>query len=682
MLAMVATLALGGAGCTAKAKKAYHLSRANRFYKADQLDKAEIEYMNVLRYDSANVQAYGRLGLIYYEEGRVQRAAFFLAKGSQMAPDDLELRLKLGFIYSASGQFKQALDEANYVLEKKPQDDQAPLLLAETATQPKAIATAQQRLQTMARSGDRAALEVGLGNLALRAQNLADAGTAFKKAQALDPKSSAVNSGLGALAWAQGDLKQAEAFFKEATVTEPVRSPRRMQYARFKIQTGDLPGARAVLAEVTKQAPDYIPATMVLAEIAAAEKKYDECTNLLATVLANDPENFDAMLFQGQMDLARGDAGQAVADMDRMARVYPQVARVHFQLGAACLLANDPVKAGDCFNRALELNPNFTEASLLLAQTQIKNGNAEPAIVSLERLREKQPKQPQVQLLLADAYRLQGRVNDALAIYAALESAFPKDEELPLLRGSTLLQTKDYAGARKAFERVLELSPGNFQAVDQLVDLDLMDKQFDAAMQRISNEVQKYPQRVEPRLLTAKVFLAQGKRDQAEVTLLKASEMDPSNLGANLLLAQIYADANENEKALAKVDAVMARDPKNTAALMLAAKIYNDQKDFKGAASAYEKVLKLNPKFSPALNNLAYIYSESLNQLDRAYDLAQHARALLPFDPSTADTLGWICFKKRLLPDRPGSVAGERRQIAGGTGNPVSPRHGQLHDGG
>ena len=104
-LAAVLLLVLAGAGCTAKAKKAYHQARANRFYAAGQFDRAEIEYMNVLRNDPANGQAYGRLGLIYYEQGRLQRALYFLAKGSEMTPTDLSLRLKLGFIYSAAGQF-------------------------------------------------------------------------------------------------------------------------------------------------------------------------------------------------------------------------------------------------------------------------------------------------------------------------------------------------------------------------------------------------------------------------------------------------------------------------------------------------------------------------------------------------------------------------------------------------
>ena len=290
-----------------------------------------------------------------------------------------------------------------------------------------------------------------------------------------------------------------------------------------------------MLDEVIKQAPDYVPASMVLAEIAAVETNFDECAGLLTKVLALDPENFDALLFQGQMELTRGEADQAATDMERMSRVYPQVARVHYQLGTAYFMANDPVKAADSLNRALELNPNFTEASLLLAQTQIKSGNASPAIVSLERLRQKQPQVPEVQLLLADAYRLQGRLDAAMTIYSTLENSFPKNEQIPLLHGAALLQSRDYAAARKAFERVLELSPGNLQAVEQLVDLDLIAKQFDAAMQRVNGEIQRNPQQVVLRILTAKIFLAQGNRDQAEAALLKASEIDPANQGACLV---------------------------------------------------------------------------------------------------------------------------------------------------
>jgi tetratricopeptide (TPR) repeat protein len=645
-LLAVLALAFAGAGCTAKAKKAYHLSRADHYYRAGQLPAAEIEYLNALRFDHDNALANSRLGLIYYDQGRLQRAAFFLGRATQFSPDNLEVRLKLGFIYSSVGQFSNALVQANYVLEKKPLDDEAPILLAEASALPKTAAAARQRLQAMARAGDRAPIEVALGNLALRDHDVATAEAALKKAQTLDPKSPAVNAGLAAVAWARDDVKQADACFKAAADASSVRSPRRMQYIRFKIQTGDLAGAQALLADIIKAAPDYIPASMVSAQIAATEKKFDESAKLLDQVLALDEDNFDALLFRGQLDLARSQAGQAVTDLERMARLYPQVPQVQYQLGSAYLAANDTTKAAACFNRTLELNPNYIEATLLLAEIQIKTGNADPAIASLEHLRKQQPRLAQAQLLLADAYRLRNRATDALALYRNLESLYPTNAQIPLLHGAALVQLKDDAGARQEFERALELSPGNLPATEQLVDLDLSETNFDAATQLINRDLQAYPKQVTFRLLAGKIQLAQGRRDQAESTLQQALELDPENQGTYLLLAQLDSDTGQNQKALARLNEAMARNPDNPSALMLAAKIHTDNKDYQGAADAYEKLLKIDPKYSPALNNLAYLYSENLNNLDRAYELAQHARELLPFDPATADTLGWISCKR------------------------------------
>ncbi|MGA2243478.1 MAG: tetratricopeptide repeat protein [Verrucomicrobiota bacterium] len=648
LLAVLAAslIAFGGTGCTAKAKKAYHLSRANHYYAAGKMSSAEIEYLNVLRWESANVQAFSRLGLIYYDEGRLQRAMFFLAKASQMAPDNLELRLKLGFIQSSVGQSTNALAEANFVLDKRPQDDDAPILLAEAALRPKDAEAARKRLQALARNGDRAAIEAALGNLAMHEHDLATATTAFKKGQSLDPKSPAVNTGLATAAWAQGDLKQADAFFQAAADASPEASPRRMQYVRFKLQTGDPAGADVLLAGIIKASPDYVPASMLSAEIAASQKKFDESQALLDQVQKLDPDNFDGLYFQGQLDLARGKAIQAVADLEHLARLYPVVAPVHYQLGTAYLAANDLNKAAANFERALELDPNYADAAVMLAQIQIQNNNADPAIASLEKLRQKQPGLVQAQLLLADAYRLRNRANDALAIYSSLENTYPTNEQVALLHGAALLQLKDGAGARKAFERVLSLLPGDVPAVEQLVNLDIDEKQFAAALQLIDRELQREPKQVVLHMLTAKVLLAQGQRDQAETVVQQVLQTDSSNDAAELLLAQIYSDTGRNDKALAGANAVMARSPNSIPALWLAAQIYEANKDHKGAAAAYEKVLKIDPKYSPVLNNLAYLYAEYLNNFDRAYELAQRARELDPFGPATADTLGWVCYQR------------------------------------
>lgn len=646
----LAVLALAAAGCSAEAKKARHLQRADKLYAAGQYSSAEIEYLNVLGRDPQNVRAFSQLGQIYYQAGRLQRAAFFLNKASDLATNDVDLKLKLGNIYSAVGAYDQARTAANFALQRQPTNDDAAILLSETAVKPKEIATIREQFQRLIGAGDRPALEVAIGNLAFHEHDLVQAGTAYQRAYALDAKSPAVLSALAAWYWAQTDLKQAETFFKAASEASPARSPRRMQYARFRIQNGDLVAGRQLLAEIIKAAPDCIPPQMVLAEIAATEKKYDEASQIVAGVLQQEPDDFDALLFNAQLKLVQGQTEVAIQQLERVTRLYPQAVRAQYQLAQACLAENDPAKAATVLTQAINLEPNYLDAVLLLAQIRIRAGNADLVVVALEPVVRKYPQLVQARLLLADAYRMLDRTRDALAIYEPLEKALPDNPQISLLIGAAYQQLGDTDRAREAFNRVLKIAPDNRAALEQLLNLDLAANNFSQALQRVDQELAKTPQDVVLHLFRAKVFLAQKKSDEAEAALLKAVEVKPEDLSAYLLLAQLYYETQQSQKALAKLDIALAKNPRDLSVLMLQAVIHNANKEYQVAADTYEKLLAVSPHCRPAINNLAYLYSVNLNRIDRAYELAQQARELMPFDPSTADTLGWVSFQRGAYP--------------------------------
>jgi len=650
IMAVAGLLVVGSTGCSAKATAARHLQRANRYFDAGQYDRAEVEYINVLRNDPQNAGAYGRMGIIYFDEGRYQSAAPFLFRGNQLATNNLELRLKLGFIYLAMGKPKEARDETVFVLARNPQDKDAPLLLAETSVTQKEIADARQQLQKLSQNGDKAAIAVALGTLSFQEHDYKTAAADFQRAQALDPKSGEAFLAAAILHWAQNDLKAAENDFKTAADLSSARSPMRSQYAQFELQTGNSAAAKNIFGEMAKQTPDYIPAWIGLAEIALVETNATECAASLNKALARDPKNYDALLLQGRLDLARGATVTAIAELEGMAQVYPQASRVQYQLAMAYLMNGDTVKGVNSLNRVVSLDSNFSDAILLLAQIQIKNGDPDSAIVFLQQLIASRPELVQAQLLLADAYRARNNSDAALAIYQRLERSFPQNPQIPLLMGSTLLQQNNDVAARNEFTRALELAPDNLSAQEQLVNLDLTEKQYAPATQRVEKMVEANPKQAEARLLQAKVFEAQGDTKQAEADLLKTIELQPESQTAYLLLAQLYFDSKESQKAVAELNSAIEEDPGDVSALMLLGMICNQGKDYQAAAVAYEKMLAINPKSGSALNNLAYIYSEHLSQPDRAYELAQRARDLLPDDPSTADTLGWILYKKGQYP--------------------------------
>ena len=143
---IISVTVLLGSGCTPKARRERLLQTADGHYLAGEYDQAEVEYLNVLKDDRGNPRAVVRLGLIYTEQGRIGPAIGYLRAGHTLVPEDLEVRYRLGQIQRSMGNLKEAQTEASYILEHRPQDPEAPMLLAATISGPAEVETIRARL--------------------------------------------------------------------------------------------------------------------------------------------------------------------------------------------------------------------------------------------------------------------------------------------------------------------------------------------------------------------------------------------------------------------------------------------------------------------------------------------------------------------------------------------------------
>ena len=98
---------------------------------------------------------------------------------------------------------------------------------------------------------------------------------------------------------------------------------------------------------------------------------------------------------------------------------------------------------------------------------------------------------------------------------------FPQNPQIPLLLGTTLLEQKKNAEARMEFDQALKLAPDYFPALEQLVDLDLMEKQYAAAQQRVQQQIGQNPKAVPLQLLLAHVLIARGRHEPGGKHLAK-----------------------------------------------------------------------------------------------------------------------------------------------------------------
>src|SRR4029077_9634170 len=283
---------------------------------------------------------------------------------------------------------------------------------------------------------------------------------------------------------------------------------------------------------------------------------------------------------------------------------------------------------------------------LLQAELHLKNGDAQSIVDSLAAVVKQSPGLLQAELMLAEAYRALGRLDDAITVVREQIKRSPQNAASYFLLGVILQQQNKVTEAREALEKAAQLAPDNPSSLQQLVDLDIASKNYAGGHRRVDEVLQKQPNSAIGYYMRGKLYLSEEKFDLAQTALLKAIELDPNLTSAYDLLVPTFLHANNLTEALNQMNAVLAKRADDFRALLLTGMIYSQMKEFNKARDAYEKVIVANPTLLSALNNLAYLYAEKLNDLKRASELAEKARLIAPTNPAVLDTLGWITYKQ------------------------------------
>jgi tetratricopeptide (TPR) repeat protein len=633
------------AGCSKEAKKTRFLAEAENYFKAGDYDKAKLSYLNVLRSDQQNVTAFQQLGFIWLEQGDPFRAIPFLLKVRELAPQNIAARAKLALSLKAVGQSAEAIKETLSILQQDPANAEAIVVLADASQSKEEVAAAEEQLHKYPRR-DTVPFHLASASVALRKGDLEGASSEVQKALALDPKSRQAHLAMASIYGLRGDVGQTQLELKTAADLAPMRSVERIRYADFQAANGAVGEAKASLQVVTKKAPDYFPAWLSLAQIALKEEKYDESLSLLENIFSRDPDNPDVRIFQADVLLAKGDTKKAVEVLEPLNRAYPDTAVIKYQLARAYLQNNNTNQAKMALEQVISTNPNYTDAILLLAQINLHTGHSEMVIEPMTNLLKRNPYLRAAALVLTAAYGSLDRFDDAAIIIGEQVRLAPQDPKAQMALGLTLHQAKRNDEARQAFEKAAELSPDSLDPINEIVDIDLAEGRYAAAMQRVQQEFQKKADSAMLRFMEARIYAAQQDWARAEAAAQNAIALDATFNPAYNLLISVYRAENKLPQAISQLEAKSVKDPNNQQALVTMALIYEQMNDYAKARDTYEKLLALNPNSVVALDNLAVLYSERLDRLDRAYELAQKARNLAPADASIADTLGWVAYKR------------------------------------
>ena len=646
ILALVVLVAgVTATGCSRKSRLARLVRKADADFAAERFDDADIEYRSVLRY-GLDSRILGKLGIIYLRQGRLTAAYACLKKSQELNTKTPEVDAALGAAYLSLRDFRDAEREAKQALSLQPTNTEAMSVLAESAQSPGEAAQLDAYLRALpGQAGALADFHVAIATLAFRSGRNSTAETELRQALSINPQSSDAHYRLSQFYFGASNIVQATNELAAAARLASYRSPVRIKAAELLWRSSGPDAARAALVDITAHAPDYVPAWSTLMRLDFALKRFDDCKKDVAALLAKDPQNLEASLQSGMLALAQNDAPGAVAILQRLDSRMPDTPEVKYYLGVAWLNQGEPIKARQLLTQAVDLNTNYLQANLLLAQVEMRTQNSAAAVLRLERLIRQQPTAPELRYLLAEAYLMRQDPQRSMEIYRQLGAMRPEDPQVPYHIGIVSALTGDLDAARASFQKSLDMDPTFQPALDRLIDVDIGVGQFDTALQTVQARLDKDPKSARLWLLKAEIHRAQKQNDLAEQALNQSIAVDPNLVQAYVALANLYVAEHREQQALEKLNSVVSRT-NDLSALMSIAVIHQQLKQFDASRDTYLKLLSLSPRFAPALNNLAYVYSEDLADLDKAYEYAQKARQLRPYDPYTADTLGWILFKR------------------------------------
>jgi len=503
--------------CTSKETKiAQYMQNGDKFFAEEKYKEAIIEYKNVIQLNRANAAAFRQLGFSFFKLGDYPNALQVLMKAKEFDPDNLEIRFKATHVLIIAGKISDARKEIDFILEKEPQNLQALSYLADISSKPEDIEDVLGRLENLeVNPQDRQKLFMTLGQLYTRKGDLSKAESEFMDSLKGETDIPQAHLALGKIALAKKNFVQAEQEFKAAADLLPEASLGRMTLADYYSFMKNKEAALAVLNTAIEKDPEFLPALYRLATISLEEQKLDECGKYLETIFKKNPADLDGRLIRSQWALSKGDGALALSDLQELEKVRPNVALVQYLLGLTALQSNDPVQARTRFGEAVKLDPNFKDASLKLAATEIAVGSNDNAKTDLFRVLGREPTNLEALVMLSEAVQSKPDVDEALRRLKSVEPAFKDKAPFQLAFGMLYLKSNDLVTAESSFRAALAKNP------------DYADAHFGLG----------------------EVFLKKNDKKQAEQEYLSAAGIASKNPTAQMKLSDFYAKSGNKPEA-------------------------------------------------------------------------------------------------------------------------------------
>ncbi len=614
------------------------LARAGLLIATNQSDKAKVDLDTVLKAMPGNVQAIYLQAVLQVQAKDYQAADATLVKINGYIGRIQRGDFLLAIVKQQLGQAAQAEAAIRRYIARVPQDFAAYNLLAQIELAEGHADVAADLLAKVVGSGHAGAEAYDLLGRAYAATGRGDdAVKAFQKAEELAPNDVGLQTrmagarlGIGKAESAVDDLEHTlklaptapqvgEALFFAALATGDM-SKARDAIDKVRAAQGDTPvvenlegllklaqldddAAAVIFRDIMQAHPEFLPAQINLAHIAALQGNMTEAERILSAILVKHPAAEPALTMLAAQYMQSDRTPLAIALVEQAHTAQPANKHLTVSLGELYIRSGKPADALAMVN----------SDAMAAGDVELLNLKA-AAQIALDQ--NDQARETDTRILKIDPSQLAAR--------RQLENL--------------LLQAGDFDRARVVIKDGLVISPRNYQLYQDYVTVDLKAGGFDAAVATAKQLQEQDRDFEEARALVGDLYMAAERKADAIKAFQDALAEAPSELLVRRLTGALVSDG-QGEAAIKLLADWIAQHPMDLSSTQQLADLEIVAKRYDDAVKLMLRVLDTKPHNGETLNNLAWVYQQQGDS--RAEAIARQAYIQSP-DGETADTLGWI----------------------------------------
>ena len=243
-------------------------------------------------------------------------------------------------------------------------------------------------------------------------------------------------------------------------------------------------------------------------------------------------------------------------------------AEKHFRSGLDLEKAGKYHEASKEFTRAIDINPEFSEAYYHLGFSSLQDGDDQRAIRALMQLTQLEPDNNRARMALGQIYFGLGYYNDALALYLRAREQSPQDPEIYFNIGLINFEQKSYSDAAPILQRAIALDPRMAKARKLLASVYEAQNDLPNAYKQLRDAAEIAPQDPGPPTDLGMLYLKEGKLAEAENQFLRGLSLQKNFVPARVGLARTYRLMNRLPESLEQASAALQEAPQDPSALL------------------------------------------------------------------------------------------------------------------